>query len=218
MSETLLVNEIYGTIQGEGLRAGRPCALVRLTGCNLRCTWCDTQYAYDEGKEMSLEEIADEVRRLGRKCVLVTGGEPLGQSDTPKLLARLCEGGYEVLLATNGSQDISGLDGRVARCVDVKCPSSGQAGSFLPSNLDCLGPGDEVNFVIADEGDYRFARETMETYDLPPRCTVFLTPAAGLLVPAKLAEWMLADDDLPPNVRLGVQLHKVIWPAADRGV
>lgn len=218
MPATLIVNEICRTVQGEGARAGRPCALVRLTGCNLRCNFCDTTYAYDEGREMPLEEVLAEVRRMGRRCVLVTGGEPLLQQGTPELLSRLCDAGHQVLLETNGSQDISGVDPRAIRCVDIKCPGSGQADSFLPANLGSLRPSDEVKFVLADQRDYRFARQTIEKNDLASRCSVFLAPAAGLVEPATLAKWILADPDLPGDVRLGLQLHKVIWPEADRGV
>lgn len=218
MDAALKVNEIYRTIQGEGARAGRACALVRLTGCNLRCAWCDTQYAYDEGREMSADEVLEAVRALGCKCVLVTGGEPLLQEATPRLLSRLCDAGYEVLLKTNGSLDVSAADPRVIRCVDVKCPGSGQADSFLPSNLERLRPGDEVNFVLADRGDYQFARGVLESCDLSSRCTVFLTPAGGLLDAADLARWVLEDPDLTGHVRVGLQLHKLIWPGARRGV
>jgi len=214
----LVVNEIFKTIEGEGTRAGRLCTLLRLTGCNLRCRWCDTKYAYEEGRRMSLEEALAEVSRIGCKCVMVTGGEPLLQPAAPELLRRLCEAGHEVLVQTNGSQDVSGLDERVVRCVDVKCPGSGQAGSLLRSNLDCLRPQDEVNFVLANEDDYRYAQEMILAYDLASRATVFLTAASGLLEPAALADWMLADAALPAGVRLGLQLHKIVWPKARRGV
>ena len=218
MAQTLRVNEIHASIQGEGVRAGRGCTIVRLTGCNLRCTWCDTAYAYDQGREMTLQEVADEVARLNRPLVLVTGGEPLLQSATPALLTRLCDAGCEVMLETNGSKDISQLDRRVARCLDVKCPGSGAADSFLWSNLDRLAPADEVKFVLADRADYEYAGGVISRHDLTRRCEVILTAAAGLLGPAELAGWMLADAELPGGVRLGLQLHKIIWPQADRGV
>jgi len=218
MTQTLKVNEIHATLQGEGGRAGRSCALVRLTGCNLRCVWCDTAYAYDQGREMALEEVVAEVARLGRPMVLVTGGEPLLQPATPALLSRLCDNDHEVLLETNGSKDISVADRRVIRCLDVKCPGSGAADSFLWSNLDRLGPTDEVKFVLADRADYEYARRIIDRHELPRRCEAILTPAAGLLAPAELAKWMLGDAALPGRVRLGLQLHKIIWPDADRGV
>ncbi len=215
MSSTLVVNEIYRTLSGEGVSAGRPCTIVRLTGCNLRCKWCDTAYAYDEGRETTVDEVLAEVKRLGGDLVLVTGGEPLLQDETPALLARLCEVGCEVLLETNGSLDIGGLDSRVARCVDIKCPGSGQADSFRRANLDCLRKTDEIKFVLTDKADYDFARRMIETHKLTARCPIFLTPAAGLLEPKKLAEWILADR---MDVRLGLQIHKFIWPDAERGV
>lgn len=218
MADVLVVNEIYRTLQGEGTRAGRPCTIVRLTGCNLRCTWCDTAYAYDEGREMSVDEIVAEVRHLAAGMALVTGGEPLIQPATPELLRRLCDEGLEVRVETNGSQDISGLDERVGRCVDVKCPGSGQADSPLWSNLDGLRLGDEVKFVLADRADYDYAREVVRRCGLAGRCAVILTAAAGRLEAAALAEWMLADARLPGDVRLGLQLHKILWPGRRRGV
>ncbi len=212
---SLVINEIYRTISGEGSRAGLPCTIIRLTGCNLRCTWCDTAYAWDEGREMTVEEIAAEVERLGERLVLITGGEPLLQTAAPELLGRLCDAGYEVLLETNGSLDISRLDSRVVRCMDIKCPGSGQGDSLRRANLDCLRKTDEIKFILAGRTDYEFAREFIGTRDLTSRCTVFMTPAAGLLKPAELAEWILADG---LQVRIGLQLHKIIWPEAERGV
>lgn len=215
MSDTLIVNEIYRTISGEGGSAGRACTIVRLTGCNLRCAWCDTAYAWEEGREMSIDEILTEVERLGGGLVLVTGGEPLLQDATPELLRRLCDAGCEVLLETNGSLDIGVVDSRVVRCMDIKCPGSGQGDSFRRGNLDCLRKTDEVKFVLADRADYEFAREFIRAYDLTSRCEVFITPAAGRLEQAELAEWIPADG---LKVRLGLQLHKIIWPDAERGV
>jgi len=218
MPATLIVNEAYATLQGEGTRAGRTCTIVRLAGCNLRCAWCDTTYAYDQGREMPVDEVVADAGRLGRKLVLVTGGEPLIQPATPQLLTRLCDAGHEVLLETNGSLDIAGVDGRVGRCVDVKCPGSGQAGSFLWANLNVLAPGDEVKFVLADRADYDYARQVLHDCGLARRCPVVFSPVAGRLEPADLAAWMLADPDLPDGVRLGLQLHKILWPGRDRGV
>ena len=217
MSEPLIVNEIYRTLQGEGVRAGRRCAIVRLTGCNLRCAWCDTTYAYDEGRARSVDEVVSEVRGMAG-LVLVTGGEPLLQPAVPALLRRLCDEGFEVLIETNGSQDVSALDPRVVRCVDVKCPGSGQSGSFLWSNLEHLRPGDEVKFVLADRADYEYARQVIREHDLGRRCAVILTPAAGRLAPAELAGWIVADEGLAGDVRLGLQLHKTLWPGRRRGV
>ncbi len=218
MTTTLKINEIYRTIQGEGARAGRPCTLVRFSGCNLRCRWCDTAYAYEEATQMPLGQVLEAVRALGCRCVLVTGGEPLLQEGAPELLSRLCDGGYEVLLNTNGSLDVSAVDPRVVRCVDVKCPGSGWAGSLLRSNLGQLRGGDEVNFVLADRADYRYARQVIQGFDLGSRCAVFLTAAEGRLQPADVAAWLLEDPALAGDIRVGIQLHKLIWPGALRGV
>ncbi len=218
MGEGLIVNEIYRTLAGEGTRAGMPCVIVRLTGCNLRCAWCDTTYAYDEGRPMDLEAVTAEVERLGGGLVLVTGGEPLLQPAAPLLLSRLCDDGHQVLLETNGSQDISVADGRVARCVDVKCPGSGEGGSFLEGNFDRLGPQDEVKFVLADRADYDYAMQTIRRRRLGATCPVILTAAAGRLAPAELAGWLLAEPDPPSRVRLGLQWHKLLWPGRQRGV
>ena len=215
VAETLKVNEIHRTLQGEGSRAGRPCVIVRLAGCNLRCRWCDTTYAYEEGDERSVDEVLAEVDRLGSGHVLITGGEPLGQPASAELMARLRQAGREVVLETNGSMDISAAPAGVARCVDVKCPGSGEGDSFLPANLGHLRDGDEVKFVLTDRTDYEYARDFLAAGDLAGRCAVILTPAAGLLEPARLAEWILADG---LDVRMGLQLHKIIWPQRDRGV
>ncbi len=215
MSGTLIVNEIFRSIQGEGTRAGRTCTFVRLTGCNLRCSWCDSQYAREEGVEMPLDDVLARVEKLNCRLVEVTGGEPLGQSGTTELLERLCDEGYEVLLETNGSYNISNVDERVVRIVDFKCPSSGEAVNNRWENVEHLTGRDEVKFVIADRADYDFAREAVVKHNLDSRCKIIFSPVFGLLPPATLAEWIL-DDDL--DVRLGVQLHKIIWPGKDRSV
>ena len=215
MNETLTVNEIFLSIQGEGTRAGRRCAFVRLTGCNLRCSWCDTRYAWSEGKEMSLDAVLEQVVKLACPLVEVTGGEPLAQASTPALLERLCESGYETLLETNGSLDISAVDARVVRIVDFKCPSSGRQDANRWPNADLLTPRDEVKFVLADRRDYDFARDAIQRHGLAKRCEVIFSPVLDRLPPAKLAQWIIADR-LP--VRLGLQLHKFIWPDKDRGV
>lgn len=215
MCELLAVSEIFRSIQGEASRAGLPCAFVRLAGCNLRCQWCDTDYAWGDGRAMTVEAVLDEVRRLGPRRAEVTGGEPLMQPAAIELLRRLCEEGYETLLETNGSLDISQVDGRVVRIVDFKCPSSGQAGANLWSNAACLAPRDEVKFVLADRADYDFARQALAEHDLLRRCGVLFSPVAGRLAPAELADWILQDN---LDVRLSLQLHKIIWPGIDRGV
>ncbi len=211
----LKVSEIFLSLQGESTRAGLPCAFVRLAGCNLRCAWCDTAYAWTGGEETAVGAVVDRVRALGCPRVEVTGGEPLIQPGTLALLRRLCDAGFETLLETNGSQDISPVDPRVVRIVDFKCPSSGTADGNRWENAEALTPRDEAKFVIADRGDYEFAREAVAARGLAERCPVTFSPAHGRLEAATLAEWILADR---LDVRLGVQLHKMIWPGRDRGV
>ena len=215
MTAKIKVNEIFLGIQGESTRAGLPCTIVRLTGCNLRCAWCDSRCAWEEGDEMSLDAILALVAELGCPRVEVTGGEPLLQAAAPELMRRLCDAGYETLLETNGSLDISQVDRRVARIVDFKCPSSGQAHANLWENASCLTGRDEVKFVIGDRGDYEFARQAVSQRKLTDKCPVIFSPVHGGLAPAELAEWMLADR---LDVRLGLQLHKIIWPGRDHGV
>ena len=218
MAETLIVNEIYRTLSGEGATAGQLCVIVRLTGCNLRCRWCDTPHAHDEGREISVNRIGGMVWTLKAPLVLVTGGEPLAQPGTPELLLTLCEAGRRVRLETNGSMDLSGVDLRVRKCVDVKCPGSGQEGSFLLSNLKHLYPFDEVKFVIADYDDFKYAVAFANEHVSITLADIIFTPVAGELPAAQLAEWMLNDGGLPPRARLGLQLHKILWPDVERGV
>lgn len=219
MTATLKTNEIFLSIQGEGTRAGLPCTLVRLAGCNLRCHWCDTQYAWNQGEPMAIEGILARVAELGCRRVEVTGGEPLTQGASVELLRRLCEAGCETLLETNGSIDISPVDPRVVRVMDVKCPSSGQSQANRWQNMPLLMGKDEVKFVIADRGDYDFAAGVLAKHDLRGRCTVIFSPLSFAtpwgMKPAALAAWILADG---LDVRLGLQLHKVIWPGIKRGV
>ena len=211
----LIVNEIILSIQGEGTRAGAPCVLVRLTGCNLDCSWCDTIHARTEGDEMSVDEILAYVGRLGCGLVELTGGEPLHQEQAAGLLEAFCNAGFDTLLETNGSLEISQVDERVVRIVDFKCPASGESDRILWANVEQLRPADEAKFVIADREDYEFARRAVAEHSLGERCTVIFSPATGRLEPADLAQWIL-QDILP--VRLGMQLHKIIWPDKDRGV
>ena len=211
----LIVNEIIFSIQGEGTRAGAPCALVRLTGCNLDCSWCDTKHARTEGDEMSVDDILAYVGRFGCGLVELTGGEPLQQAPAIGLLEAFCDAGFETLLETNGSLDISQIDRRVIRIVDFKCPSSGQTDRILWSNVEQLRPTDEVKFVIASREDYNFARQTVAKHSLSDRCTVIFSPVAGQLDPADMAQWILQDN---LSVRIGLQLHKIIWPDKDHGV
>lgn len=213
----LKVNEIFFSIQGESSYAGRPCVFVRLTGCNLRCSYCDTRYAYKEGKELEIADIVNRVTSHHCPLVQVTGGEPLIQEETPALIYCLLEEGYEVLMETNGSQDISQVDDRCVKIVDIKCPSSGQISHNDLGNLDRLTDHDEVKFVIADRTDYEFAKQILDLTDTKPfrKNPVHFSPAFGRIEPRTLAEWILQDH---LNVRLHLQHHKVIWAADQRGV
>ncbi|MDY6914492.1 MAG: radical SAM protein [Planctomycetota bacterium] len=215
MGQKLNVNEIFRSIQGEGTRAGLPFTFVRLAGCNLRCKWCDTEYARHEGLAMSLADVMKRVAELGCWRVAVTGGEPLTQPQTGELLSRLADTGYETLLETNGSLDIAAVDSRVVKIVDFKCPASGQADANRWQNVEHLNRADEVKFVIADHDDYDFARAAVEKYDLTHKCAVIFSPVSGRLAPTAIAEWILQDK---LDVKLGLQLHKIIWPDRDRGV
>jgi 7-carboxy-7-deazaguanine synthase len=207
-SERLKVNEIFYSLQGESTRAGRPCVLVRLTGCHLRCVWCDTEYAFHAGEWLSRAEVLARVATFGCPLVELTGGEPLLQPGALPLLADLCDAGYEVLLETSGAVDIAEVDPRVRRIVDVKCPGSGEVERNLWRNLDELRPTDELKLVLADEADYRWARDLVLERCLHERCPVHFSPVAGTLAPADLAAWILRDR-LP--VRLQLQLHKLLW-------
>lgn len=230
MKHTLTVNEIFYSIQGESTWAGRPCVFVRLTGCDLRCHYCDTEYAFSEGKAMSIAAILAEGERLsGGACDLyeITGGEPLLQRNVHPLMATLCDRGRTVLLETGGHRDISGCDPRVIRIMDIKTPGSGQAEQNLWSNIEHLSPRDEVKFVLCDRDDYDWMKGVLTRYDLPARVNAVLVSAAAAMPPTaeiagveglslrELSEWVLADR-LP--VRVQTQLHKLIWDPMTRGV
>jgi 7-carboxy-7-deazaguanine synthase len=209
------VNEIFHSIQGESTWAGVPCVFVRLTGCPLRCTWCDSAFAFHDGVDRTVDEIVAEVGRFGCRTVEVTGGEPLLQPETPELLRRLLEGGYRVLLETSGALPIDVVPDGVCRIVDVKCPGSGEADRNLGSNLEGLRPGDEVKFVIADREDYVWSRDVVESRRLAERVPVLFSAVHDRLEPATLARWILEDR---LAVRLQLQLHKALWPGVLRGV
>jgi 7-carboxy-7-deazaguanine synthase len=213
--DSLQVTEIFHSIQGESSWMGLPCVFVRLTGCPLRCRWCDTEYAFHGGKRMTLPEILERVGEFRCRLVEVTGGEPLAQKAAPELLRRLADSGHTVLLETSGALPIDALDGRVHRIVDLKCPDSGESGRNRLSNISCLGRGDEVKFVIASRRDYEWARSMIGEHRLLERSGVLLSPVHGELTPRDLAAWMLADQ-LP--ARLQVQLHKIVWSPDARGV
>ena len=212
----LTINEIFYSIQGESSRAGQPCVFVRLTACDLRCSWCDTPYAFHEGRKMSVDEVLAAVDRHGCPLVEITGGEPLLQEDVYPLMERLLADGRTVMLETGGHRPITRVPAAVVKIVDVKCPASGESARNDWSNLDVLAPHDEVKFVIQDRGDYEFARDVIARHQLASRGrAVLLSPVHGVLDAKTLSEWMLADR-LP--ARLQLQLHKFIWSATTRGV
>lgn len=204
----LRVSEIFHSIQGEADAVGWPTVFVRLTGCPLRCTWCDTEYAFHGGQWRDLDAILAEVAGYGARHVCVTGGEPLAQKRCLALLAQLCDAGYEVSLETSGALDVSGVDRRVRKVMDLKAPGSGEAARNLWSNLEHLTPRDQVKCVLADRADYDWAVARLREHRLAERCTVLFSPVYGALAPRELAEWILADR-LP--VRFQLQLHKVLW-------
>jgi 7-carboxy-7-deazaguanine synthase len=225
----MVITEIFKSIQGEGTRAGLPCIFVRLTGCNLRCTWCDTAYAFHGGTKYSLDEVLQKTNALagdgpGRvPLVEITGGEPLLQPETPALAEKLLASGFQVMIETSGERFVGTLSREVIKIVDVKCPDSGEPDTFDVANLDAVGANDEIKFVIASRRDYEFAREFTHQHKLAERVhqilfsPVFPDPAGNWpgLEARELVEWILADG-LP--VRLGLQLHKFIWHPATKGV
>jgi len=213
----LKVNEIFYSIQGESTYTGRPCVFVRLTGCNLRCSYCDTQSAYEKGEEMAIARIMDLVESYRCPLVEVTGGEPLIQKETPVLVQRLIERGYEVLIETNGSQDISQVDDRCVKIVDVKCPASGEHTQNDLKNLHRLSDHDEIKFVISNREDYDFAARILKSMDSGPfrNNPVHFSPVSGRLGSRTLAQWLLEDH---LDVRLHLQLHKIIWHPNQKGV
>ncbi len=210
-STTLRLSEIFASLQGESTRVGLPTVFVRLTGCPLRCTWCDTAYAFKGGETVSLESILEDVASHGLNSVCVTGGEPLAQTACLPLLTALCDAGHSVSLETSGALDISAVDPRVSRIMDLKAPGSGESGRNRFENIALLNARDEIKMVLADEADYAWAKARIAEYDLAARCTVLLSPVAGKLDPARLAEWIVRDR-LP--VRFQLQLHKVLWQDA----
>jgi 7-carboxy-7-deazaguanine synthase len=225
------VTEIYKSLQGESTYTGLACVFVRLTGCNLRCSWCDTEYAFYGGRRMTIEQVLDEVEHLSSAggVVEITGGEPMLQErEVVPLMQRLLDSGYKVLLETSGERPLERVPAGVIKVVDVKCPNSGEPETFRPENLDTLRPQDEVKFVLSDRTDYEFARDFLIRHDLATRVNAvlfspaFSKEAAGvrgacqcLLDPRELADWMMADK---VGARLGLQMHKFIWDPAMKGV
>jgi 7-carboxy-7-deazaguanine synthase len=215
--QELVVNELFLSVQGEGTRAGRPCAFVRLTGCGLRCSWCDTEYAFYEGKRRPLEDVLAWVRSTGAPLVQVTGGEPLEQPGAFELIRRLGDEGFEVLIETGGHVDTTGVDERAVVVLDLKCPGSAMAKRNLWSNLDRLRARDEVKFVVADRADFDWSVAAIRDHGLDARGNALLfSPVHGKLAPRDLVEWLLASG--LRHARLNLQLHKVVWPDVERGV
>jgi 7-carboxy-7-deazaguanine synthase len=212
----MVVTEIFKSIQGESTFAGLPCVFVRLTGCNLRCHWCDTAYAFYGGHKMTVGDVLARVRQLGGKLVELTGGEPLLQDDVYPLTEQLLREGFQVLVETSGERYIGRLPRAAIKIVDVKCPGSGEGETFCADNLGALEKKDQIKFVILDENDYRYACDFMVQHDLPGRVDeIIFSPVFGQLHPRQLAEWILRDG---LAVRLGLQLHKFIWDPEMRGV
>ncbi len=208
--------ELFASIQGESTYAGTPCTFIRLSGCNLRCSYCDTTYSYEEGAEQSIEEILERVRDAGLNLVEITGGEPLLQHDeVVDLTKRLLDAGYKVLIETNGSVSIGSLDKRAIVIMDIKTPSSAMSEKNDLANLPSLKPNDEIKFVISNRSDYEWSKKMVLSHDLSKRCTVLFSPAAGSIIPRELAGWILQDK---LDVRLNMQLHKIIYNLDERGV
>ena len=212
---SLKVNEIYYSVQGESTHVGRPCIFIRLTYCNLRCTYCDTEYAFYEGKDIEIPEIMAEIKQWNCNLVEVTGGEPLFQDKCIYLLHELVNQNYEVLLETGGSLSISDVPIEIVRIVDFKCPSSGMEKKNLWSIVNDLQPHDEVKFVIGDREDFDWAKEMLNKYSLNEKCSILFSPTFGKIDPSLIVEWIL-EGDIP--VRIQLQMHKHIWESEEKGV
>ena len=204
----LRITEIFYSLQGEASRVGLPTVFVRLTGCPLRCSWCDTTYSFTGGEPATIASVLAEVAKYPARQVCVTGGEPLSQKECLTLLVALCDAGYDVSLETSGALDVSAVDPRVSRIMDLKAPDSGEVGRNLWSNLDCLDGRDEIKIVIASRGDYEWARDVVRQRQIDAICPVLISPAQGLLEARSLADWILEDG---LNVRFQLQLHKLLW-------
>ncbi len=211
----LKITEIFASVQGETSRSGYPFVFVRLSGCNLRCRYCDTTYAYDDGEELPIEEVVSRVAAFGLTRACVTGGEPLLQEETSALVAALLDLGHEVLVETNGTLPLSGLDPRAVKIMDVKCPSSGEDRKTLWENFRNLAERDEVKFVLSSEEDYLYAKDVAARYRRERKWGILLSPAFGVLPPERLAGWMVADR---LDARLQLQIHKFVWEPDRRGV
>jgi 7-carboxy-7-deazaguanine synthase len=212
--DLLKVNEIFYSIQGESSFSGIPFVFVRLTGCNLRCSYCDTKYAYEEGEELTVEQILKQIKKYKCRYVEITGGEPLLQDDTPFLVDSLIDKGFNVLVETNGTKDVSVISDKAVIIMDVKCPSSGEVNKIDWENIKRLDKKDEVKFVIAEKSDYDWAKEIITERNLIYKAEVLLSPVREKLEPDLLAEWILKDN---LKVRFQLQLHKAIWPKVPQG-
>lgn len=211
------VTEIFRSIQGESTYVGLPCTFVRLTACNLRCVWCDTEYSFYGGRKMTLDEVMRQVHDFGGRLVEITGGEPLLQEEVYPLMERLLGEGYTVMLETSGERPIDRVPREVIKIVDVKCPDSGEGGTFALANLERLAPHDQIKFVLASRRDYEFARDFTRTHNLTGRAeAVIFSPVHGKIDLPQMAEWILEDG--LEKVRFGSQLHKIIWGAEARAV
>jgi len=213
--KTLVVNEIFHSIQGESTLAGRPCVFVRLTGCDLRCSWCDTEYAFYEGSKRPIDDIVAEVAAFDCDLVEMTGGEPLLQPNIHELIARLLQLGKTVMIETGGHRDATTLDPRVRRILDVKTPSSGECGKTHEATFETLREGDEIKFVITDRADFDWSVDWLAAHRMPAAIPILFSPVHGKLEPAELAQWILESGI---GARLQLQMHKILWPGVLRGV
>ena len=211
----IIINEIYYSIQGESSNAGKPCVFIRLTFCNLRCTYCDTEYAFYEGEDKTIDEIISEVKQYNCNLVEVTGGEPLFQTESYGLLERLCDEGFDVLLETAGNMPIKDVDHRVKIIMDLKCPSSGMEKKNLFNNINFIKPKDEIKFVIGNREDYDWTKEIMDRFNLKSKSEILFSVVFGELEPVTLVNWILEDK---LDVRFQLQIHKYIWHPETKGV
>jgi 7-carboxy-7-deazaguanine synthase len=212
---SLWINEIFYSIQGESTYAGIPCVFVRLTYCNLRCSYCDTEYAFYEGEDRSFKDIMTEIKKYNCSLVEITGGEPLVQKNVLPFMTMLCDNGYEVLIETGGHMDICAIDDRVRRIMDIKCPGSGESDKNYWENLNYIRQSDQIKFVISDRTDYNWAKDIIKKNVLLNKCPVLMSPNFSKLANKTLADWILADR---LDVRLQLQLHKYIWSPDQRGI
>lgn len=211
----LKINEIYKSIQGESSKAGLPCVFVRLTYCNLRCTYCDSEYAFYDGKDFSVEQVVEQVKSFKCNLVEITGGEPLFQKEVFELMTKLCDNGFEVMIETSGSLSIKDIDNRVLVIMDLKCPSSKMMKKNLYENIEYLKPIDEVKFVIGTREDYEWSKEIIKKYEIDKKCNILFSVVFENLKPVDLVNWILEDN---LNVRFQLQMHKYIWNPKQKGV